>query len=127
MLKKYLITPAQPRCAETHFSPGGVLASFRRHWALTASRPSANVTLIILRVADLAVAAPAERRVLARRGWAGEKDGLFDHPAGVFFCRAIREDHRRLECQDRFYVVCEHPMTALPMCYSFQSAAVFLL
>ena len=25
-------------------------------------------------------ALPAERRVLARRGWAGEKSGLFEHP-----------------------------------------------
>jgi hypothetical protein len=25
-------------------------------------------------------ALPAERRVLARRGWAGEKRDLFDHP-----------------------------------------------
>ena len=47
-------------------------ASPLRHWALTGSRPSADVTLIILRVADLAVAVLAEWRVLARRGWAGE-------------------------------------------------------
>jgi hypothetical protein len=33
-----------------------VYVSPRRHWALTNSRPSANVTLIILRVADLAAA-----------------------------------------------------------------------
>ncbi len=26
----------------------------------------------------------AERRVLARRGWAGEKSGLFEHPAEAF-------------------------------------------
>ena len=26
-------------------------------------------------------ALPAERRVLARRGWVGEKSGLFEHPA----------------------------------------------
>jgi|GEM_PF-6667191 len=29
---------------------------------------------------SLAAALPAERRVLARRGWAGEKSGLFEHP-----------------------------------------------
>ena len=29
----------------------------------------------------LTAALPAERRVLARRGWAGEKSGLFEHPA----------------------------------------------
>ena len=34
-----------------------------RHWALTDSRPSADVTLIILRVADLATALFGERRV----------------------------------------------------------------
>lgn len=30
-----------------------------------------------------AVAAPAERRVLARRGWVGENSVHFEHPAGV--------------------------------------------
>jgi hypothetical protein len=44
-------------------------ASRLRHWALTDSRPSANVTLIILRVADLAAALP---------------DNLFAHPAWRF-------------------------------------------
>ena len=51
------------------------------HWALTGSRPSANVTLIILRVADLPAALFGDMRVLARRGRAGENDGLFEHPA----------------------------------------------
>jgi hypothetical protein len=37
------------------------------HWALTDSRPSTIVTLIILRVADLTAASPVE---------------LFEHPAG---------------------------------------------
>ena len=40
-------------------------ASPLRHWALTDSRPSADVTLIILRVADLAAAL---------------LDSLFEHP-----------------------------------------------
>ena len=30
---------------------------------------------------SLAAALPAERRVLARRGWAGENRSLFEHPA----------------------------------------------
>jgi hypothetical protein len=34
-----------------------------------------------LLASSLAAAAPAERRVSARRGWAGENDGLFEHPA----------------------------------------------
>ena len=46
-----------------------VYVSPRRHWALTNSRPSANVTLIILRVADLAAAL---------------LDSLFAHHAGRF-------------------------------------------
>ncbi len=33
-----------------------------------------------LRGADLAVGLFAERRVLARRGWVGEKSGFFEHP-----------------------------------------------
>jgi hypothetical protein len=32
----------------------------------------------------------AERRVLARLGWAGEKSGHFEHPAEVFYCCAAR-------------------------------------
>jgi hypothetical protein len=40
-----------------------------RHWALTGSRPSANMTLIILRVADLAVAL---------------LDSLFEHPEVIW-------------------------------------------
>ena len=28
------------------------------------------------------------------RGWAGEKAGLFEHPAGVFPCCPTRADHR---------------------------------
>ena len=34
-----------------------------------------------MRVNCRAVAFPAERRVLARQGWAGEKSGLVEHPA----------------------------------------------
>jgi hypothetical protein len=36
------------------------------------------VTLIILRVVDLAAALLKERRVSARRGWAGEINGLLN-------------------------------------------------
>ena len=55
-----------------------------RHWALTGSRPSANVTLIILRVADLAAAL---------------LDGLFAHPAWPFSVVStldIRDGYRGL-------------------------------
>ena len=51
-------------------SASGVLASF------------IGSTYRSVRLASsLAAALPAERRVLARRGWAGEKSGLFEHPA----------------------------------------------
>jgi hypothetical protein len=43
-------------------------------------KKSADVTLIILRVADLA-AAFRETGASWRVGVAGEKDGLFEHPA----------------------------------------------
>lgn len=32
-------------------------------------------------LATLPAASPEERRVLARRGWVGENDGYFEHPA----------------------------------------------
>ncbi len=47
-------------------------ASPQRHWALTDSRPSANVTLIILRVVDLA-AVLLVKGVCSTPGKAGEK------------------------------------------------------
>ena len=58
------------------------------HCRLTASPARTNVALflhravrlIILRVADLAEALPVERRVLARRGRAGELSNFFEHP-----------------------------------------------
>jgi len=34
-----------------------------------------------LLASSLAAALPAEQRVLARWGWAGENRGLFEHPA----------------------------------------------
>ena len=36
-----------------------------------------------LLASSLAATLPAERRVLARRGWAGENRGLFEHLAGA--------------------------------------------
>jgi len=48
---------------------GTEYASPLRHWALTNSHPSANVRLLIRRLADLAAAA---------------LDGLFEHPVGYW-------------------------------------------
>ncbi len=53
-------------------------------------KKSASVVLASLRgstyrsvrlASSLAAALPGTRRVSARQGWAGEKSGLFDHPA----------------------------------------------
>jgi hypothetical protein len=35
---------------------------------------------------SLPAALPAERRVLAHRGWVGETSRHFEHPARVFYC-----------------------------------------
>jgi len=40
-----------------------------------------NVLQRVRFASSLAAALPAERRVLARRGWAGEKSGLSEQPA----------------------------------------------
>ena len=58
------------------------------HCRLTDSPARTNVALFLhravrlisLRVAHLAAALPAERRVLARRGWVGEISSLFEPP-----------------------------------------------
>jgi len=46
------------------------------------------------RVSQEAAALPAEQRVLARRGWAGEKTGLLEHPTEVFPYCSTRTDRR---------------------------------
>jgi len=43
-----------------------------------------------LLASSLAAALPAERRVSARRGWAGENHGLFEQPAGGVFSWCTR-------------------------------------
>jgi hypothetical protein len=82
-------------------------ASPARHCRLTISAASANMTLIILRVADLAAAVAAEQRVLARRGWAGENDGLFDHPVGSVlpYVTHVRITEI-LSCHNSFFAAC---------------------
>jgi hypothetical protein len=53
-------------------SAGGVLASL-----------SGSSYRSVRLASSLTAALPAERRVLARRGWAGEKSGLFEHPETI--------------------------------------------
>jgi hypothetical protein len=64
-------TYRRARAAKEQLGVGRVKSDYAsplRHWALTDSRPSANVTLIILRVADLAAAL---------------LDGHFEHPEAL--------------------------------------------
>ena len=51
-------------------------------------------------------ALPAERRVSARRGWAGEKSGHFEHPAGMLSCGATRRIIEVVAGQNSFSAVC---------------------
>src|SRR6266850_4555200 len=55
---------------------------------------------------SLATALLGTRCVLARRGWAGEKDELFEHPAGVFSCWAIRATARIPRVPKQFFRTC---------------------
>ncbi len=55
-----------------------------------------------LLVSSLAAALPAERRVLARRGWAGEKSGLFEHPEVFEAVAPFVIFHRCFICKPRF-------------------------
>ncbi len=66
-------------------SAGGVLA---RHCRLTVSAASANMTLIILRVADLATAL---------------LDGLFAHPAGYSDTDTARELIATYDAKNEFF------------------------
>ena len=100
MLIKSLISPTQPRRVETHLSPRSVLTSLRgstirtehlgcqNHFQVISVRkdPCKGRTAhtkrgLYLLGPSLAPALPVKRRVLARRGWVGERSGLFEHPA----------------------------------------------
>mgnify|MGYP001567332610 CR=1 FL=1 len=48
-----------------------------------ASRSGSTYSSEYVFASSLAAALPAERRVTARRGWAGENRGLFEHPAAL--------------------------------------------
>ena len=67
-----------------------------RAWALTDSRPSADVTLILLRVADLAAALLGEKRVLAR--WGGRvRTKVFLNTLGVFLLEPVTSRYLLLQ------------------------------
>jgi len=73
--------------------PGEMTTSrLLRAWALTDSRPSADVTLILLRVADLAAALLGEKRVLAR--WGGRvRTKVFLNTLRVFLLEPVTSRH----------------------------------
>ena len=56
--------------------------SVRQDPYLGANGPTKCGTYLL--ASSLAAALPAERRVLARRGWAGENRSLFEHPAWLY-------------------------------------------
>jgi hypothetical protein len=99
------VTELDRRITFTFFSPSSRMLKKSASSALDSSKSSTGtrpphhsaartnlVLLIRLTVRprvyasepSLAAALPAERSVLARRGWAGEKSGLFEQPAGGF-------------------------------------------
>jgi hypothetical protein len=66
MLKKSLFSPAQPRCAKTHLSPGSVLASFRSSTGTRPPHHSAARTDVVLLI----------RRTVRPRGYASALHSL---------------------------------------------------
>ncbi len=58
---------------------------------------------------SLTAALPAERRVLARRGRAGETFGLFEHPAEVYFCYHRHANQGKSGVSQRFSSACKDP------------------
>jgi len=66
MLKKYLFSPAQPRCAKTHLSPSIVLASFRSSTGTRPPHHSAAHTDVVLLI----------RRTMRPRGYASGPHSL---------------------------------------------------
>ena len=52
---------------------------------------------------SLAAALLGRRRVLVRRGWAGEKYGLFEHPEAIFICDPTRSVDRFCRSPKSFF------------------------
>lgn len=78
MVKNPLITPTKPRHVETCLSPSVVPAAERR--VLLRPRPWRDASPENDRTAIRGVG----RVENARQGWAGELNGLFEHPSTQF-------------------------------------------
>jgi hypothetical protein len=76
--------PVSPLCSRNARSEKTLVG--RAQWGTHQGHPRDNVHKQAWKdyLWLLAAALPAERRVLARRGWAGEMSSLFEHPAGLF-------------------------------------------
>jgi hypothetical protein len=72
--------PVSPLCSRNARPPKGLVG--RAQWGTHPSHPGVRYTSKLGKdhLYSLAAALPAEWRVLARRGWVGEKAGLFEHP-----------------------------------------------
>jgi len=68
----------------------------RAQWGTHPGHPKDNIHEQAWKdyIGELAAALPAKRRVSARRGWAGENRGLFEHPTGLFFYCPTCTDRR---------------------------------
>ena len=75
--------PVSPLCSR-NARPQKALVG-RAQWGTHPSHPGGNTHEEAWKdhLCSLAAALPVERRVLARRGWAGETSGLFEQPAGA--------------------------------------------
>ena len=76
------------------------------YWKLTGSRQSANLRLLLRRLADLVAALPAERRVFARLGRAGENNNLFEHPEDILAVALYGQFQLYCPHQPSFYAAC---------------------
>jgi hypothetical protein len=80
----------------------GMVKGFFRSPKSILGRTAHTKCGLYLLASSLAAALPAERRVLARRGRAGEKVGLFEHPAR---CSPVVQGVRTIEfppCHNSF-------------------------
>ena len=95
LLKKSLFSPAQPRRAETRLFPCFVLASFRPSTLRRISRRSESLKGLFRSPRSITGRTAHTKCGLYLLGpslAAALLDGLFEHPARVFFCCARRDN-----------------------------------
>ena len=87
------MSPARPEAAKTASLPRDAPFTMRRSQLIEILNVPHTGKELLRQLGvgfasdfDSPAALHAERRVLARRGWAGEKSGLFEHPAMILRC-----------------------------------------